>query len=628
MKVFRKKYLKNQYLLLLLAYFIMFGIITSAITSILNYYIRVKDIEKELITQADKKANYFESKIFEFIQESENDVRSIKRSNNFELYLKNKSGQNKESLSDIFIAIVNANRNINQLRYINEFGDEEIRVNQDSTKGAFIVSSNALQNKKNRYYFKEIKSLKPGVYWHSRIDLNVENDLIEKPYNPVIRIGSGIFQYGQFRGMVIINISMNNFLRDFITLNNFLSYIVDKDGLFLIHPKPDYSWGRYLGEKTSLKKEFPEQYENILSNKIYSGHFVYSYPLEAYIANREGLKLILKLKPKVLNSIKNSEIKTSIYLMVIIILLSFPVALLIALIPASLQAQKEKLLLKLSKYTDIIDRFVITSSLDGGGIIKDVSSAYCKVSGYEKKEVAGKLYNFNKGSEAAQIYNEVWKTISNGQIWRGELHNKKKDRTSYWVDSIITPEFAGRSNSIVGYSEVSFEITDKKEIQRLAETDGLTQISNRMKTETLLIYEIERSKRGSCNLGILIADIDHFKLINDTHGHIAGDTVLTEFARLAQLLIRKSDTVGRWGGEEFLVICPETSLEALKIVAEKIRSGVEQHKFPIINKMTLSLGVAVLDKNDDLDSLINRADQGLYEAKNNGRNQVGIASSK
>ena len=133
--------------------------------------------------------------------------------------------------------------------------------------------------------------------------------------------------------------------------------------------------------------------------------------------------------------------------------------------------------------------------------------------------------------------------------------------------------------------------------------------------------EILKAKRYNTPLSIIYFDIDHFKQINDTYGHKKGDFILKEVSKIILQNIRKTDIFGRWGGEEFIIILPFTDLENALILAEKLRKKIEEHDFDGIN-ITISFGVTELKIDDNADTLINRADEALYKAKNKGRNRV------
>lgn len=160
-----------------------------------------------------------------------------------------------------------------------------------------------------------------------------------------------------------------------------------------------------------------------------------------------------------------------------------------------------------------------------------------------------------------------------------------------------------------------------QKIEELAMHDELTGIYNRRAILGFLKEEIERAFRYDIPLSISIADIDLFKSVNDTYGHLKGDEILQEFASHLRHCVRSTDRVGRYGGEEFLIILPHTTISQALSCMERCRSGVEGSLFGGL-KITVSFGVAALRPEDDLNSLLARADRALYEAKGRGRNRV------
>lgn len=156
----------------------------------------------------------------------------------------------------------------------------------------------------------------------------------------------------------------------------------------------------------------------------------------------------------------------------------------------------------------------------------------------------------------------------------------------------------------------------------LANTDGLTRVANRRKLEEMLSEWIEKQAERR-DLSVLLIDLDEFKRINDRHGHATGDLVLQESARILGGQLRSQDLVGRWGGEEFMVIAPDTSLEEGQRLAERCREVLADHLYPALDApVTASIGVATIRPGDTVPSLVHRADDALYEAKRRGRNQV------
>jgi polar amino acid transport system substrate-binding protein len=161
-----------------------------------------------------------------------------------------------------------------------------------------------------------------------------------------------------------------------------------------------------------------------------------------------------------------------------------------------------------------------------------------------------------------------------------------------------------------------------KELEHLANIDKLTGIYNRLRLDDILQNELDRFRRYNHHFACAIIDIDYFKNVNDTYGHLIGDKVLKELSNVVKQNIRTSDYFGRWGGEEFLIILPEINKVDLENLLEKIRVNISEHDFLEAGNQTISIGATISVKDDVEDSIINRADVSLYEAKNSGRNRI------
>jgi len=166
------------------------------------------------------------------------------------------------------------------------------------------------------------------------------------------------------------------------------------------------------------------------------------------------------------------------------------------------------------------------------------------------------------------------------------------------------------------------QMTVTAKLLALSTTDQLTGLVNRRRLDEDLSILIDLHERYGDIFSIIIVDVDHFKSVNDEHGHLVGDTVLQTIACLLSEGVRKTDDVGRWGGEEFLIICPKTDLAQAMHVAENLRQKIEHHPFAKVGQKTASFGVSSIQTGDSLESLIHRADLALYAAKDSGRNKV------
>jgi diguanylate cyclase (GGDEF)-like protein len=161
-----------------------------------------------------------------------------------------------------------------------------------------------------------------------------------------------------------------------------------------------------------------------------------------------------------------------------------------------------------------------------------------------------------------------------------------------------------------------------RELERLATFDQLTGLVNRVKLDDVLTAELIRSNRYGNSLGLIMVDIDHFKAVNDLHGHQIGDQVLQSFAEQLRHGVRDADVPGRWGGEEFLIICPESDQRGVLTLAQSLRKRIQRHEVKGVGKKTASFGVTVFEKKDTISTIIGRADKALYKAKASGRNRV------
>ncbi len=280
---------------------------------------------------------------------------------------------------------------------------------------------------------------------------------------------------------------------------------------------------------------------------------------------------------------------------------------------------------QLERYVAIIDRYVIISQTDLNGVITQVSDAFVRISGYTREELIGAQHKIVRHPDMPrETFAELWETIRAGKTWHGDIKNRGKNGEHFWVETDVSPmlDISGRP---YGYMAVRQDITARKALEQVSVTDRLTGLNNRQKLDEVLAEEWERYKRYRENFAVIILDIDHFKPLNDTYGHMAGDTVLRRIGELLKENSRASDVVGRWGGEEFLVICPHTDVEGATALAESLRRAIESESFQVDRPVTASFGVAAVTGNgsfDSTDRLLVAADNELYRAKEGGRNRV------
>ena len=234
-------------------------------------------------------------------------------------------------------------------------------------------------------------------------------------------------------------------------------------------------------------------------------------------------------------------------------------------------------------------------------------------------------------ASVADYYRQVFAAIEAGTeppMFRGENEYYRKDGSIMTGELQVIPHLDG-SGKVIELIGVTRDISERKvfeaELRNLAVTDTLTGVWNRRHGTELLAADLSARRPGQA-LSLLMLDIDHFKTINDTFGHQAGDHVLIEIASRLRRSLRGSDMVARWGGEEFVVLLRDCALPDALRLAEDIRAAIAELPFGAMGSLTVSVGVAEARASEDLTTWLERADQALYRAKRSGRNEVAADS--
>lgn len=197
-----------------------------------------------------------------------------------------------------------------------------------------------------------------------------------------------------------------------------------------------------------------------------------------------------------------------------------------------------------------------------------------------------------------------------------------KERWEFVATVAFFSGFALIVPAVIGTQIIRRDQVLRQTVIRLSQEDYLTSLYNRRRIAELLEDEIQRATRYKTSFCVILADVDHFKIVNDRFGHQTGDRVLTKIAEAIRSSVRATDSVGRWGGEEFVIISPETGIDGGFLLAEKIRVRLNSVEFAEIDHATASFGVTAFADGDDIQDVIARADAGLYTAKQGGRNRV------
>jgi diguanylate cyclase (GGDEF)-like protein/PAS domain S-box-containing protein len=270
------------------------------------------------------------------------------------------------------------------------------------------------------------------------------------------------------------------------------------------------------------------------------------------------------------------------------------------------------------------------------------NDAYSRIKNMPAKDLFGK-----KCHEALHERNSVCedciiaKTFQSKDPCAKEKRVTQANGTEMWIE-IYTYPILDQQRNVTHVVEYTRDITDRKKSEEekkqlienlnyLSTTDSLTGLCNRRALTETLHYEIERAQRYDTDLSLILCDIDKFKPINDTYGHAAGDAALQAVSEALKTSLRKTDILGRYGGDEFMIILPETSLAGAKMLAEKVRLAVSEIALPVANNkrigLSISLGVAgCCAPAESIDTLVRLADSALYTSKQGGRNKVSAMS--
>ena len=282
-----------------------------------------------------------------------------------------------------------------------------------------------------------------------------------------------------------------------------------------------------------------------------------------------------------------------------------------------------------------LDAHAMITITDASGIVTHANDKFCETSKYARNEIVGHPHDqvYSKDFNP-ELFQSMWDTIKHGEVWNGELCNLARDDSRYWVHTTVVP-FLNEQRVPVRYIVIGVDVTSRKnteiEAQQQALHDALTGLPNRRLMADRLAQEIDSKSRNPSYSAIILMDLDFFKQINDTQGHLVGDELLRQVSARLTRSVRQADTVARLGGDEFLIILSNVGADPVAATAnstsmtEKIRSALNE-PFQLdehVASITTSLGaITFCSSEEDPETLISRADIALYSAKEHGRNQV------
>lgn len=277
------------------------------------------------------------------------------------------------------------------------------------------------------------------------------------------------------------------------------------------------------------------------------------------------------------------------------------------------------------------DAIVITSASDldrPGPYIIYANAAFCKISGYKREEVIGKTPRILQGpGTSQQALGRIAKALSAGQECQEELLNYSRDGTPYWLDIHIVP-LRDETGTIRYFGAIERDVTDRRtateHLERLALEDILTGIGNRAALERHMEELAEMPVARTEAPCLLLFDLDGFKEINDSLGHMAGDEILRHFAGYVASTLHRDDFMARLGGDEFVAVLQGYTPDSARLFAEHVVSNLASMKVSGADKIGVSVGMTFFQPGDDMETVIETADKALYRAKDAGKGQVRV----
>ena len=283
---------------------------------------------------------------------------------------------------------------------------------------------------------------------------------------------------------------------------------------------------------------------------------------------------------------------------------------------------------------------------DANSIILRVNRAFTEITGYSAEEIVGQTPRmFKSGRHNAAFYKEMWQCIERDGSWQGEIWDRRKNGEIYskWLTITAVKSKEGVVTHYVGaHTDISVRKAAEDVIKNMAFYDPLTQLPNRWLLNDRLNQVMASSNRNHCYGAVLFLDLDNFKPLNDTHGHIVGDLLLVEVASRLIKCVRGIDTVARFGGDEFVIMLAKlsadktTSIQQAEAVANKVRTALSrpyiltvQHEdlvdTIVEHHCTTSIGIALFNDHEIIqEELFKKADIAMYQAKGAGPNLIRI----
>ncbi|TAA41048.1 sensor domain-containing diguanylate cyclase [Corallincola spongiicola] len=622
---------------------LLLGFLTIlSVASYYNYHWHKQSLISERTTvakQAALKGQLLLEKILQQkFQHIEDSIRLLAENSPLKHYAQTHSAEMRQIVEQQWILLSQNSGLYTQIRFVDPQGMEKIRINYNAESGEATVA-NKLQYKGNRPYMLEAKNLKPSEVAVIAFDVESEFGQIVRPLKQAGRVITPLTIDGQRLGYVLFNLDMSevmSLIDEQERVNQLSIEVMTNDGHYIRSEDPAHAYGHVLPsrQKFSLALSDNNTWQKMQADsegvlRLDKGYLTYrwvNFNLRQRLMphSTQRLLILTHIRDNDIQLATHEAISTanSSWLLRLALILSISIVASLWLQRWLTRFKTQKLMLSaISSMSSVI----IT---DQNNRLVGVNRAFEQLTGYQSGDIVKKVPEMFEAINQSfeEFQGSVKSIIANHGRWQGEMRCICADgRTlNIWLEASAIHSGKGQQN--VDYYVANFiDITKQKRLEsqlvKLSNTDALTGAYNRRRFDEELNRLSRIADRYANNQFCLaILDLDHFKAVNDTHGHDVGDEVLKTVVSHIHPLLRETDFFARLGGEEFAVLMPHTEISAAISVAERLRNEIEHAN--IVPKVTMSIGVVAYQANMPETELYRRADIALYQAKALGRNRV------
>lgn len=607
----------------------------------------------EIDREVGKLKNRQESEVFlaaetirQNLQVVSNDVLILSESSLLKEYFENPQPQFLNALKQDFLSTARRRIFYHQIRWLDQHGKESIRIDTDKNQSRAIPENN-LQNKSNRYYFTDAVKLNQGEIYFSRFDLNVEKGEIEKPYRPMLRVATSVYDTGgQNRGIVIVNFSGKKLIADF--QSQFIgsdikhAMLVDGFGYWLSSSNKNAEWAFMFKKDIRFSQQYPEMW-----NQLKEYDFVQELTGQGLFTARKVLinPSLGDNEPKnllhIISFVSQAEIDEELFnarskiwgSVIALLLLSYLGAWVLA--KSLLEAEKNRRSLAINEVKGQLLNSMAEGvvGIDAEGQCSFVNTPAMQQLGYAEADLLGKevhqMIHFKneEGEEIVKASCPVTQALETGEISQSQESFIRKDGSFLPVELISNPVFENGliTGAVLTFRDITEKLEAQRQIHQLSNYDRITNLPNRKlfaeRVDQLLETELAMNRTSV----FLTIDIDRFSAINESIGMDAGNMLLISFADRIKSLLRNKDMIGRIGPDEFAILIHEAGADNALTWVNRLNDILES-PFKIIDKeyrLSVSIGICLLplDADNANDAFIN-AEIALLRSKANSIEKV------